>query len=344
MSNTSVPHWRFSSEKARQELRDDPLYLLAGAEEVKSNTVRQVFRSGAYYIKLDRRKGKSFRGEFNAAKLCTAEKIPVVEHLAYGRSSEGSWLVTRAAENCVEAAALFKERQSSELYSAVAAFLKEIFSSRVYHPDLHLGNVLLDPDSGRSLLVDLHGVRKRNFFDHFRVYMMHRCIMEFRNTLSDDEMLSLIEKCGIKRPEWFFRKALAREAVFLQNVTPRRRRQILNGYFKYTRIEGDGKLVDVDAEESALNSSVPIETPDAEELFLFHFFLTQAKIPHRRILACEPGKNIIFMESELPEKYRSAAGNGELCRRLKYNSITSCEEDFKSGYLDDVAGVFRSNR
>ncbi len=344
MSNTSVPYWRFSSEKARQELRDDPLYLLAGAEEVKSNTVRQVFRSGAYYIKLDRRKGKSFSGEFNAAKLCTAEKIPVVEHLAYGRSSEGSWLVTRAAENCVEAAALFKERQSPELYSAVAAFLKKIFASGVYHPDLHLGNVLLDPDSCRVLLVDLHGVRKKNFLDCFKVYMMRRCIMEFRNTLADGEMFDLIEKCGIKRPEWFFRKALAREAVFLRNVTPKRRRQILNGYFKYTRIAGDGKLVDIDAEESALLNSEVIETPDAEELFLFHFFLTQAKIPHRRILAFDPGKNTILMESELPEKYRSAAGASELCRRLKYNGVVSSEEDFKAGCLHNVAGVFRNSR
>ena len=340
------PHsaWHFANDEARQELGGDPLQLLTDAETVKSNAVRKVYRSGPYFIKLDRRAGRSFCGEFNAALFCQREGIPVVEHLAWGKSSEGALLITRAADGFVEAASLFRSRQNFEVYEKAAEFLKKIFDSKVFHPDLHMGNILVSPESCRFCLVDLHGVRRRNFFDRFKFYMMHRAVMEFRNTLSDKEMLHLISLCGIRNPELFFRKALAREAALLRNVTPKRRRQILNGYFKYTRIEKSGRTVDIEAEEKELHEGENIVTPDASELFLFHFFLTQAKIPHRRILAFDPGEGSCLLEKELPEKYRSNADGDELCRRLKHNGISSCESDFCNGYLHDIAGVFRNNR
>ena len=344
MSTLAANSWHYASEEVCQELKNDPLSLLAGGENVKSNTVRQVFRSGDYYIKLDRRANKSFCGEFNSARLCAAENIPAVEHLAWGRSAEGSWLVTRAADGFVESASLFKYRQNFEVYERAAEFLKKIFDSKIYHPDLHMGNVLTDTAGKCFCLVDLHGVRKRNFFDRFRIYMMHRAVMEFRNTLSDSEMLHLIDLCGIRNPESFFRKALAREAGFLRNVTPKRRRQILNGYFKYTRIESDGRIVDIEAEEKELARCEMIVSPDAGELFLFHFFLTQAKIPHRRILAFDPAGGSCLIEEELPEKYRSRSGGAELSCRLEYNGVSSSESDFCNGYLHDIAGVFRENR
>ena len=209
MNTQTANSWHYASEEVCQELNHDPLSLLAGGENVKSNTVRQVFRSGDYYIKLDRRANRSFCGEFDSARLCAAENIPAVEHLAWGRSSEGAWLVTRAADGFVEAASLFRSRQNFEVYEKAAEFLKKIFDSKVFHPDLHMGNILVSPESCRFCLVDLHGVRRRNFFDRFKFYMMHRAVMEFRNTLSDKEMLHLISLCGIRNPELFFRKSLA---------------------------------------------------------------------------------------------------------------------------------------
>ena len=344
MSTGSCFTWHYGDEKIRQELKDNPLILLGDAENVKSNAVRQVFRSGDYYLKLDRRMGRSFRSEFNSAQMCRAENIPVTEHLAWGRSSEGSWLITRNAEGFVEAGSFFKIRREMKYYEGIAGFLKKLFQSGLYHPDLHLGNILAAPSEPRFLLVDVHGVRKRGFIDRFRLYLMHDCVMELRDTLSDDEICRLIEMCGLRHPEHFFKRSLARRARELRNAFPKRRRQILNGYFKYTRIEGDGRLVDVDAEEAELNRAEEMVTPDASELFLFHFFLNQAKIPHRRVLAFDPGKNTILLEAELPEKYRSAATAEELCRRLKFNGITSAEEDFGKGYLCNLAEVFRNNR
>ena len=342
--NTANTFWHFADEKARLELGGAPLSLLADAETVKTNAVRKVFRNAGIFLKLDRRTRSSFRGEFNAARLCASQGISTVEHLAWGKSPEGAWLVTRAAEGFTEAASLFRCRQKSELYGKIAVFLRRIFSSDVYHPDLHLGNVLIDPENGTCRLVDLHGVRRKNFFDIFKSYMMQRCIMELRNTCSDAEMIRLTELCGIRNPERFFRHALMREAVLLEALQPKRRRQILNGYFKYTRIESSGWLTDVDVEEESLKDSEVLSVPDGEEIFLFHFFLTQAKIPHRRICAFDPVSKQIRIEKELPEKYRSRAEAGELVRRLACHRIQCCESAFCNGFLHDTIGVSRNNR
>lgn len=344
MSSTLNGRWHFAGKEAERELGGNPLALLSGAETVKSNAVRKVFRSGEYYIKLDRRAGRSFYGEFQAAQLCVRVGIAAVEHLACGRSSEGACLVTRAAENFTDAAVLFRKRQKWELYLSFAAFLSELLASGLYHPDLHPGNILIDPDSGRCCLVDLHGVRRRTLLDRFfRMGLMKRCIMEIRNCCSDNEMTELIQRCGIRFPEEFFKKSLAQEAFYLEENLPRRKRQILSGYFKYTRLEGGGRLVDADSSDKELEEAEKLTLPDAQELFLFHFFLTQAGIPHRRFLACDPAKNQLWLEAELPEDYRSAASENELCRRLKYNRLESCESDYKHGYLYDIIGVFHKN-
>ena len=333
--------WHFANDEARKEFGGDPLQLLAEAETVKSNAVRKVYRSGSFYIKLDRRAGRSFCGEFNAALFCQREGIPVVEHLAWGKSSEGALLITRSADGFEEAASLFRSRQSRELYQSFGGFLRKIFESRVYHPDFHGGNILINPENGQCLLVDLHGIRKRTFFDHlFRMGLMTRCIMEVRNCCSDGEMIELIESCGIPGGEAFFTSSLARENKFLAELLPKRRKQILSGYFKYT-CEAGSKLIDVSAKESEVEESEELLLPEGEELFLFHFFLTFAKIPHRRVLAFDRKSGAIWLEKELPRCYRSAASGEELCRRLKFNGVESSPEDFRDGYLYNLVEVFR---
>jgi hypothetical protein len=273
MKNRS--RWHFASAAVEEELNADPLQLLADAETVKSNAVRKVFRNGPFYIKLDRRAGKSFCGEFTGAMLCMECGIGVVDHLAWGHSSEGAILVTREAAGFVESSVFFKKRQSRKHCEALARFLAKILASPLYHPDLHLGNVLIHPETAECCLVDVHGVRKRNLFDRlFRMGRMKRCILELRNTCSDSEMTDLITRCGIGCSERFFRKSLAREHLLLEALQPKRRRQIMEGYFKYTRREGNGVLADVDSTGKELQQCEAVSCQDADELFLFHFFLT----------------------------------------------------------------------
>ena len=84
------------------------------------------------------------------------------------------------------------------------------------------------------------------------------------------------------------------------------------------------------AEEKELHEGENIVTPDASELFLFHFFLTQAKIPHRRILAFDPGEGSCLLEKELPEKDALIL---VYCRSGRRSKIAS-EELVKLGYTN----------
>lgn len=335
--------WYYASGAARKELGEAPLDLLADAETVKSNAVRKVFKSGRFFIKFDRRPGHSFRAEFQASQLCGSCGIPTVEHLAWGRTPEGTYLITRAAEGFIEGARLFRTRQAPAVYDAFADFLGKLLDSCVWHPDLHPGNILIDPASGECRLVDLHGIRRRIFWDRFHAYLMQRCIIEVRDYLSDAELTALIARCGIPAPERFLARALACEAAYLRTNFSKRRHQILSGYFKYSSLEPSGRLAHVDVPEEVLVTAEETGFPEAEQLFLFSFFVEQANVPCRRVLACDPGRSTVWLERDIPPERRSAASAGELRERLKINGIETSEDDYGPGFLDDLPGVFRRN-
>lgn len=339
MKGSAVARWYYSNDEVRRELGENPLDLLADAETVKTNAVRKVFRSGEYFIKLDRRGSGSFKGEFRSAQLCCRYGIPAVEHLAWGKTPEGFFLVTRAADGFVEMARVFKSRQKWQVYEAAADFLASILNSDLYHPDLHLGNVLIAPANNDIKLVDLHGIREKNFFDNFRFYMMQRCIMELRDHVSDSEMLELIKRCGIRRETAFFRKALLRESLLLRKIFPKRQRQVMNGYFKFTNLRSDGLLVDITASPDDLDAAEEIQLPEAEKVFLFHFFLMLAHIPHRRVLALDRVNSVIRLEREIPQECRSSASAEQLQNRLLYNRIKIRPEHFCDGGLYDITAA-----
>lgn len=339
MKDQRAEKWCYSSDDAAKELRYSPLDLLNGAETVKCNAVRKVFRNGDYFIKFDRRSAAGFRSEFHSALLCCRYDIPAVEHLAWGKTAEGLFLVTRAAEGFVESAKFFRQRQNWRAYEATADFLCVLFQKNIFHPDLHLGNILIAPETLKMKLVDLHGIRKWSFFDNFKFYMMQRCIMELRDHLSDREMLELISRCGIKHEKYFFTGALLREFRLLRKNFPRRRRQILSGYPKYTCLEPDGTLTASGISVEELAAAEEIRLPEAEKLFVFNFFLSLAHIPHRRVLAFDRANSLVKIERELPEEYRSAASAEELQNRLHFNGIKSRIEDFGDGFLHDITAV-----
>ncbi|MBR2374503.1 MAG: hypothetical protein IKA87_09775 [Lentisphaeria bacterium] len=343
MKEQCASKWYFSSDAAGKELGDSPLDLLADAEMIKSNAVRKVFRSGKYFIKFDRRATGGFRSEFQAAQLCRKSGVPAVEHLAWGRTPEGFFLITRAAEGFIETARWLKTRQEWQVYTAVADFLGLILGSGLFHPDLHLGNVLVNPENREIKLVDLHGIRNKNFFDRFRSYMMQRAVMEMRDHVSDSGMLELIERCGIRNGRAFFSGALMREAVLLRKSFPKRKRQVLSGYPKFTRMEPDGTLTDIAASAEDLAKAEIIRLPEAETLFLFHFFLDLAHIPHRRVLSFDRKNQTVRLEGEIAAGRRSAASAEELQNRLCFNGVKSRPEDFGEGFLYDIPGVCQLN-
>ena len=154
------------------------------------------------------------------------------------------------------------------------------------------------------MLVDALGVRRAGFLDRqFRAYRMRRVAMELREILSRERMTAFLSACGIPNADAFYDRALDREADALWREWPKRRRQILAGYPKFTRkIDGVlhavnplrelGETVDCEIREG--------EPAELEKLFLAHFFLQMALIPHRRAAGFDPGNGRLYLEPMPP--------------------------------------------
>ena len=100
----------------------------------------------------------------------------------------------------------------------------------------------------------------------------------------------MLELVGVPDAGRFFDRALAIEAAALKREWAKRRRQILSGYPKFTRVEG-AKLVASSATPEELET---IEwRPGGESAFVSAFFWEIAEIPHERVLAFDREKHLI---------------------------------------------------
>ena len=309
MAETTDWKWEFASETAAAELGSTPQNLLETAEPVKANPVRKVFRSGEFYLKLDLRPGDRLSREWRSAALLATRHIPMVEHLALGRASCGELLITRALPDAIQAGTYFHRSclrdgvPAEEFAESLAEFARQIIGSGLFHPDFHCGNVLYLPERNKFALVDVYGVRKATLFDHFRRYRMERILMELREAFDRETLLRLLAEEGVSAPENFYRRALQREARRLFHEWPKRRRQILAGYPKFTRADGALlRVVDPAGEEMVDPAAEPLpgEIDRLERLLLAHFFLQLACIPHRKVLLLDRERKQLFLQESPP--------------------------------------------
>ncbi|MDR0931936.1 MAG: hypothetical protein LBM70_02820 [Victivallales bacterium] len=305
MSNTY--RWQFSSEAVHSELGDTPETLLNDGVEIKANPVRRVIRNGEYFLKCDRRGVARLLREWKSAKLLRASEIPVVEYLACGNSPNGGCLITRALPNSESVADFYytnfvrNHENPKAFLDSFAAFMRIIFNSGLFHPDFHIGNILYDKHNHKFVLVDAMGIRKSTLFDRlFYNYRMWRIVMELREILDREQMIRLIASCKIPNPKLFYDRALDREADMLWKEWPKRRNQILTGYPKFTRqIDGVLHVVDPLRQIAETIDCEVIENEDTdtlEKMFLAHYFLQLAKIPHRRAKAYDPEGGKLYLE------------------------------------------------
>ena len=75
MKNNS---WRFADSQANSLLGSDPMQHFKDAVMVKSNPVREVWRTEEFFFKFDKRSSHSFAKEFSRACALHKKGIPVV--------------------------------------------------------------------------------------------------------------------------------------------------------------------------------------------------------------------------------------------------------------------------
>jgi len=275
----------------------EPQEILAKGTLIKSNPVRKVLRLGDLYLKLDIRPGSSFRREFCGAQLLARAGLPVAEHLAFGTIPEGSYLVTRAwgdgstvmdhVESC---------GADGEFLAGLAVFLNRFYASRLWHGDLHGGNILYRKETGEFAFVDVRAVsfspiRRLLFGERLR-----HLAMDLRSFLPLPRLLRFAAELGISDPGAWFRRNLEADVRRIRRQWPRRKEQIFAGYPKFTVREGE-RLWSVPRTSAGEDAAGELFSgAEAERIFLAHFYLQLMQIPHRRALWFDSGSRTVALE------------------------------------------------
>lgn len=318
--------WTFVEEGLWRELAPAPETLRESDELVKRNPVREVFRRGACFIKVERPAKKfglsalkSFfrpkaEKEFEAARALAESGVPVVEALGYGKGPGAQALVTRAVEGAVPCSE-FDFASNPDALERWAFFVRDFASSGFFHPDFHNGNILRRASDGAFLLVDVYGVEKNPEAASERRDSMLRIVLEMRRGLAPGRLIEVASACGVSEPERFIEDGLDEENLKLLDSWEKRKAQLLSGYGKYVKARGaspEGReLMLFDAGADLSGASIE----DGEISLLKSFRLELAGLPHRRSLAWDAAAGKVYFEPLEPEP---APGSDEVAEIAFY--------------------------
>ena len=316
--------WRFADSVVRSLLGNDPMVHFKGAEIVKRNAVREVWRTGELFFKFDKRPVHSFDSEFARGCALHQKGIPVVQHLACGRTEQGYCLITRALPDSVPLDEFICGRiPDDDFLNAMINFLKLMECRKIIHRDLHCGNILYVPRDNMFYLVDVHDARPARWFDFFMFsrYPQRALLMELRENLSTEKLCELLRKMDVDDPESFLEYHFDRKAAMLSRDWLRRREQVLSGYPKFTRKE-NGLLFARGATPDELEKAEKI--PGTAGVFAGAFYLDLVRIPHRRVLAWSEKENMMWAEPLSEGDADSAVVADLRARALKFGINSAC--------------------
>lgn len=224
----------------------------------KANAVRQVFRVVSYgrplFVKYDRPK-KAFarlksrmlpkaRLEYESACLLADCGIPSPECVGWGRRGPESIIVTKEIPNSVNARDFWFRDVAADEASLrqpylieLGKFLERFFASGLYHPDFHLGNLVLGEEPFRLHLVDPYGVCRPERLDGAQSFQMLRLIGALRGEIGAGEAAAMMLYADVTEdPETavvLWNRILKAETEEVEKLWRKRRSQIMSGDSKY---------------------------------------------------------------------------------------------------------------
>ena len=308
--------WRFAEGAETLFPQKDPIAAFVSPVPVKRSAVREVWKTDGYFFKFDRRPRHDFDKEFRRGCALASCGVPVVRHIACGKTGQGACLVTAALPGSVTVEEFIRSRvPDGKFLSAVVDFLGLLERRRVVHRDLHPGNVLYVERSNSFFLVDVRDAFPAPRFCGFlfsRLPLL-RFLCDLSENLSDACVCELLRRMCVSDPQAFFLAEIRRKAAFLRREWPRRREQIFSGYPKFTRREGDALFVR-DSGAAELENAETL--PASDDVFAMSFFLDLLRIPHRRVFRYDVKKKTMEIEragESLPDRDRV----DELVRRAR---------------------------
>ena len=227
---------------------------LAVLNSVKANSVRKVFTvDDAYYVKQEnitrfsaRVKNKfsnKAKREFDAALKLENADVPCVRYLGWGFSQTDCMLFTETFKNAISAdeyywnTLFYRPEKREEFLIVLTDFLKRFFNAGFDHPDLHLGNLLLNPETMQLKLVDVYGVRARRTNPHKRAQRLGPILSSLRDWLSTQRAAKIILELGVASSPVKAQQAwigmIKKDAKRMNRNYAKRLKQLINGKSKH---------------------------------------------------------------------------------------------------------------
>ena len=145
--------------------------VLGGRGTVKSiyvpeagNVIIKQYKRGGLISCFNKRTYLKFRGQTRAEKefemLFMAEKAGVnvpfpLAYVSRGNLFYRAWLVTKEINQCQNFAeiAVQNKKRAMKIFPEISLNIKKLIRNRIYHVDLHPGNVLIDADD-KNYIID----------------------------------------------------------------------------------------------------------------------------------------------------------------------------------------------
>ncbi len=178
-------------------------------------------------------------GEFRALTMLHEKGVPAVLPIACGWSGSQGILLTRALNDNFTIGDLWPQVREDEkrrvrLLKGITILLKSMLQAKIFHPDLHFGNILAveKEDGTRCVLVDVHGVKAKRI-----LLLAHKMIMlrmlaglvHYINLSEIEELLQpLFPEADSKSLENIWRDIIHAAARQIRHKWPGRRRKLLN--------------------------------------------------------------------------------------------------------------------
>ncbi len=191
------------------------------------------------------------RSEFHSARLLEKCGIPCVRCESWNYDFSGCSITSEALPETFLPFAEFwygfssPESRKTALKN-VCLLLRALVENRLFHPDLHAGNIMIDRENFSLALVDPFGVR-RTLFRPDPEHMLS-CPLMMRPQFDPGELAEALSQAGLfggnyGQALFALRRAARKAEESLAAEWPRRRRQILGGTSKFAVFDGTSKWV-----------------------------------------------------------------------------------------------------